>query len=96
MCGQNLILCGRCRALGTFVSAWQAQYFVHLAKALAGVGRNERSFFVASTVFGELGTMFWKASTISFCETVVISDLVHGDNCRASHTGDATRIRVML
>ena len=69
---------------------------MHLAKGLAGVGRNERSFFVASTVFGELGTMVWKASKISFCETVVISDLVHGDSCRASHTGDATRIRVML
>ena len=32
--------CGRCKILDVFSYAWQAQYFVHLAKT--GVGRDER------------------------------------------------------
>ena len=56
----NVILRDRCRTSGTFTSAWQAWHFLHVAlKTLAGVGQNERWFwmscFMAGAAFGELG-----------------------------------------
>ena len=55
----------------------QARYFVHIAKTLARWFQT--SCFVACAVFGELDNVL-KGSKISFCETVVIFDLVHDDD----------------
>jgi hypothetical protein len=40
----NLALRGRGKTSDTFSSAWQARYFVHVAKTLAGAGGNQRWF----------------------------------------------------
>ena len=62
--GQNFVLCGRHKTSDTFSSAWQAQYFMHVAKMLASVGQNERPcrlpvFFAWQAQCGELGWCFF-------------------------------------
>ena len=63
-------------------SAWQASYFVHVAKRLEarveikGDVRSQKSFFVAGSMFGELGGCL-KGSKVSVGEADVISVLVY-------------------
>ena len=52
----------RCRTWDTFSPVWQVWHFLHVATRLVGVSQKEkriwRSFFVAGTVFGEVGERF--------------------------------------
>ena len=52
----------RCRTSDTLSPMWQVWHFLHVATRLVGVSQKEkqiwRSYFVAGTVFGEVGGRF--------------------------------------